>query len=977
MTVASIMLSEGPSRKIFLSIAISSLLCLGAYGQRNKVLFQHDFSPQEGMITSVEMPFRKELCLNGLWKFQPVALPAGYEFEKGIVPDLPAPSEGGWDTVPIKIPSPWNVNSWATGNPASGYMPQDALDDGADYVTFPSYPLRWNETYMGWLQRSFTVPAAWDGDRIILHFEAVGGHCQIVINGKKVYEHFDSQVPFDVDITDVVKQNGKNELLVGVRRVRLFNKERGQIDYVSGSYWGDVGGIWQDVFLWGLPPVRVADVFVKPIVSQGVLALEVTVQNDTDKEVDLTISGDVQPWINLAGDDVISGPVPNWKLGEAVIKIPSERARLKPRTRKVIVLKQNVHNQLRLWSPDSPNLYGLVLSLHSEHQPIDRYYQRFGWREFDIRGTDFLLNGKKIQMTGDFSHFFGVMYTSRRFVWSFYKMIKDIHGNFVRPHAMLGPRLYLDLADEMGLMVLDETGIFGSHLRNDMQSPLFWENCKQHVEGMLRRDRNHPSVFGWSIANEMITAMKFLKKPEHEIQRVKNELKKLADRAHEMDGTRKWVSCDGDEDLDGHLPVWTKHYGHNLHNVPDLDKPMAVGESGGTYYAKPEQLSVFNGEEAFRDYRGRSEALAIDAYQNITKVAKPKLAAFAVSELVWFGLEFLPLGLDDPSRDPLPTDGVWFGPFIEGKPGMQPERIGPWSSPLNPGFDKDLPMYKPLPFFEAVKAAYAHPAQPSPWDHFHPQKMRRKITVEDPFTTVKFIGDTKAELYGRLRDIGVIFTEANKKASDRMIVIDASSIRKEQVPSARKLLERVGNRQGTVLILGLTNEQALENISGLLPEELVLTTRRATQLLPVETHPIGASFYLSDLYFAENQENKQILQKGLAGPLVDKGSVLLTAANTDWSKFNDRTESVKCAAIIRYEHKKKEPGNALVEIPLDKGKLFVTSIDCFARSAKHDRFWQQLLSRIGLQLQHENILPESEEAVKINDLLRGGPPVEE
>lgn len=957
--------------------AVIILLQLRVYGQGPKIFSPHDFSPQEGMITREEIPFRKEMCLNGLWKFQPVSLPAGYEFEKGIVPELPAPSKDRWETVPIKIPSPWNVNAWATGNPASGYMTPDALNDGADYVTFPSYPKQWNETYMGWLRRDFTVPGNWKNHRIILHFEAIGGQCQIVVNGKKIFEHFDSQLPFDVDITDVVKEDEKNELLVGVRRARLFNKEGGKIDYVSGSYWGDVGGIWQDVFLWGLSPVRVTDVFVKPSVSQDVLAMEVTLQNDTEKEVVISISGDIRPWINLAGEDVRSGPVPNWKLGGAVIGIPSQKATIKPGARHIINIEQKINGQLELWSPDRPALYGLVLALHSGRTQVDKYYQRFGWREFDIRGSDFFLNGKKIQMVGDFSHFFGAMYTSRRFVWTFYKMIKDINGNFVRPHAMLGPRLYLDLADEMGLVVLDETGIFGSHLRNDMQSDLFWENSGKQVEGMVRRDRNHPSVFGWSIANEMITAMKFMKKPEEEIDRVKNELKKLADRARELDETRKWVSCDGDEDLDGHLPVWTKHYGHNLHNVPDLDKPMAVGESGGTYYAKPGQLSVFNGEESFRNYRGRSEALAIDAYQNITKVAKQKLAAFAVSELMWFGLEFLPIGLDDPSRDPLPTDGIWFGPFVEGKPGMQPERIGPWSSSLNPGFDKNLPLYKPLPFFEAVKAGYANPPQPSPWDHFHPQQSRPKVIIENPFKSVRFIGDTRAPLYVRLKEIGIRFAEGKKKRPEAMVVIDAGSIGTEQMKAAKKLMEAASEKKGTILILGVTNDQALANISGLLPEKLLLTNREATQLLPIENNPIGASFYLQDLYFAENQKNKYIMERGLDGPLVEKSKVLLTAANTDWSRFNDRTESVKCPAIVRYEYKKKEPGNALVEIPLNEGRLFVTSIDCFTRSAKHDRLWQQLLSRIGVELQYANAAPESEEAAKINDLLRGGPPVDE
>ena len=63
-------------------------------------------------------------------------------------------------------------------------------------------------------------------------------------------------------------------------------------------------------------------------------------------------------------------------------------------------------------------------------------------------------------------------------------------------------------------------------------------------------------------------------------------------RGRELDPTRVWLSCDGDEDLSGQLPVWSKHYGHDLPALPAVDKPQMVGESGGTYYATPKQLAI-------------------------------------------------------------------------------------------------------------------------------------------------------------------------------------------------------------------------------------------------------------------------------------------------------------------------------------------------------------------------------------------------
>ncbi|MBC7565879.1 MAG: hypothetical protein H7223_02835 [Pedobacter sp.] len=86
---------------------------------------------------------------------------------------------------------------------------------------------------------------------------------------------------------------------------------------------------------------------------------------------------------------------------------------------------------------------------------------RFGWRSLTIKGRDFYLNNEKIQCFGDLQHPFGPYICSRRFAWAWYKMIKDVGRNSVRPQAQTWPRVYYDLADEMGLMVLDETALFG------------------------------------------------------------------------------------------------------------------------------------------------------------------------------------------------------------------------------------------------------------------------------------------------------------------------------------------------------------------------------------------------------------------------------------------------------------------------------------------------------------------------------------
>ena len=77
---------------------------------------------------------------------------------------------------------------------------------------------------MGWLRRNFRIPADWEQKRILLHFEAVAGDCVIQVNGKEICRNFDAHLPFEADITAYVNREGENELLVGVRDTKLFDK---------------------------------------------------------------------------------------------------------------------------------------------------------------------------------------------------------------------------------------------------------------------------------------------------------------------------------------------------------------------------------------------------------------------------------------------------------------------------------------------------------------------------------------------------------------------------------------------------------------------------------------------------------------------------------------------------------------------------------------------------------------------------------
>jgi beta-galactosidase len=76
------------------------------------VQFPHAFAPQEGVVKAPEKPYRQELCLNGQWQFQPVAVPVDFRPKAGRPPQLAMPQDGGWDRTPIHIPSPFRTDDW-------------------------------------------------------------------------------------------------------------------------------------------------------------------------------------------------------------------------------------------------------------------------------------------------------------------------------------------------------------------------------------------------------------------------------------------------------------------------------------------------------------------------------------------------------------------------------------------------------------------------------------------------------------------------------------------------------------------------------------------------------------------------------------------------------------------------------------------------------------------------------------------------
>ena len=915
-----------------------------------QIVFPHPFAPSEGWVKPPEMPLRQEMCLNGSWRFQPVSMPAGWKRDQGAAPELAPPVPTRWEATALKVPSPWNVNAFNQG-------------DGGDFRCYPSYPKRWDTVEMGWLERSFHVPAAWRGQRLILHFEAVAGDAVVFVNGRPVAHNFDIFLPFEADVTGAVTFGGVNVVRVGVRKASLFNDTRttGSRPYPAGSFWGQaVAGIWQDVFLVAVPAVHATETYVKPEVARDTLAAEVTLRNDTSLAQTVQVGGAVQPWINEAGSeagneagkDVRAAPAPRWRLAAAVLGLPLQSVRLAPGASATVMLRAKVGGRLRFWTPDAPNLYGLTVSVSRDGRTVDRQWTRFGWREFSFQGDRQLLNGKPFALRGDSWHFLGIPQMTRRYAWSWFTMLHDAHANAVRLHAQPYPRFYLDVADEMGICVLDETANWGSDGQHKYDAPDFWRQCDEQVARLVLRDRNHPSVFGWSVSNEVAWFVDRGRHPE-QIARLRQGWADWRDSARRLDPSRPWVSTDGDGDGEGAMPTSVGHYSgpDELTRLSRGGKPWGIGETGSAYFATPEQAARFIGLRAYESQQGRMEGIAIEAYGLIADQRKNGADYASVFNLAWYGLEPLEIGQADTTRPYMPTDGVFFGPYRENAPGVQPERLGPYCTTFNPGYDPRLPLYRPWPLFDAVKAANAPGGpSPSPWDH---QKTVTKTSIPPSLrsATVAVLAAPGADLPATLQAMGMTLAAPDALNTAEFIVVDGAH--PPQKKSAAALARRV---QGgaTVLVWGV-DPATLPALNALLPLPIRLTDRAAASLLVQSPDPLLAGLDDGDFYLTESQPAPMI-QHGLAGPFVAGGRTLLAACPADWRRWNGRAEPVKTAALLRSEREAKPTGAALVEYRSGAGRILVTSFVPASRGGY--ALWKRLLTNAGVVLTERKAAPD-------------------
>lgn len=496
---------------------------------------------------------RTVLSLDGLWNFQ---LDEGQaEKEK-------------WESA--SLPSPELVSV-----PAS-YNDQFVSEKVRDHYGWAYY------------QRDFEVPESLKDQRIVLRFGSVTHQARVWLNGEQIAAHKGGFLPFEIEITDKLRP-GKNQLTVACdNRVNYGTLPIG--NEVGAAFFGsdlpdipavhqtqvkphnapnfdffNYAGIHRPVKLYTTPSSFIEDVELVPEKKDGIWSVKCKV----------TAAG-------TPGDDEVSIEILDEE-GKCVAKGQGQECEL-------------VIDQPHLWQPGNAYLYTAKISYGK-----DQVEETFGLRTIRIEGTKFLINDKPFYFKGFGKHedceVNGRGYSEVMNIKDL-NLMKWIHANSFRTSHYPYAEEMLDLCDRMGIVVIDETSAVGLNFGwNDEGWKKFrtHDHHKQVIKDLIARDKNHPCVAIWSIANEPDTE----KQPEQ----ARDYFMPLYHLAHECDPQNRPVSlviCQNDYTRDRTAPemdiiLANRYYGwyvfsgdldaakqamsHEMEYWKGLNKPWMISNS--------------------------------------------------------------------------------------------------------------------------------------------------------------------------------------------------------------------------------------------------------------------------------------------------------------------------------------------------------------------------------------------------------------
>ena len=338
---------------------------------------------------------------------------------------------------------------------------------------------------VGWYRKTFTLDSSYSGQKVRIEFDGVYMNSQVWINGTSLGTRPYGYSTFEYDLTPYVKLGATN-----VIAVRVDNSSQPNSRWYSGS------GIYRNVWLTVLSPVHVA--------YNGAF---ITTPSVTATSASVSIAADVENQSSDSQSVTITSEVRDAS-GAVVASTTSAASSIAAGTTSTLHQSLTVSTP-HLWSPDAPYLYQAKIAVQAGTSMADTYLVPLGLRSYSFDPSKgFSLNGQSMKLWGTANHHdFGAIGTAyhRRALERQLQILKGMGVNALRTaHNPPVPEL-LDLADQMGFLVMDEAFDVWETGKNGLNDyhVFFKQWAQTDLQDFVRRDRNHASVIMWSIGNEI------------------------------------------------------------------------------------------------------------------------------------------------------------------------------------------------------------------------------------------------------------------------------------------------------------------------------------------------------------------------------------------------------------------------------------------------------------------------------------------